>query len=69
VSFLGKVTTEKFLRLHAFVHLDERRPGAFETFARQFLRRINAEFAADGDLAGGAAVRTFNPEKSGAGRA
>jgi hypothetical protein len=26
--------------------LDERRPGAFETFARQFLRRVNAEFVA-----------------------
>ena len=33
--------------------VDERRPGAFEAFARQFLRRINAEFAAAGDFAGG----------------
>jgi len=51
-----------------FAHFDQRRPGAFETFARQFLRRANAGFAADGDFAGGAAVRTFNPEKTGAGR-
>ena len=29
------------------------RPGAFETFAWQFLRRVNAEFAAAGDFAGG----------------
>src|SRR5262245_43541776 len=45
---------EQFLhfRLHAFINLDERRPGAFETFAREFLRRVNAEFAADGDFAG-----------------
>ena len=32
------------------VHLDERRPGTFETFARQFLRRGDAESAADGDF-------------------
>lgn len=30
------------LRLHAFIHLDERRPFAFETFARNFLRRADA---------------------------
>ena len=46
---------EKFLhlRLHGAIHPDKRRPGAFETFARQFLRRIDAEFAAGGDFAGG----------------
>jgi hypothetical protein len=39
---------EKFFhpRLHRGIHLDERRPGAFETFARKFLRRFDAEFAA-----------------------
>ena len=26
------------------------RPGTFETFAGAFLRRVNAEFAADGDF-------------------
>ena len=41
------------LRLHRRIHLDERRPGAFETFAGNFLRRINAEFAATGDFARG----------------
>ena len=48
-------TAEKFfhLRLHVFIHLDERRPGAFETFAGEFLRRVDAEFAAAGDFAGG----------------
>ena len=40
------------LRLYRGIHLDERRPGAFEDFARQFLCRINAEFAAAGDFAG-----------------
>ena len=39
--------------LHAFIHHDERWPGAFETFTRNFLRRINAEFAAARDFAGG----------------
>ena len=39
------------LRLHAFIHLDERRPGAFETFAGNFLRRVNAQLAAAGDFA------------------
>ena len=39
------------LRLHAFIHLDERRPGAFETFTGNFLRRVNAQLAADGDFA------------------
>ena len=34
------------LRLHRSIHLDERRPGAFEAFARNFLRRVDAEFAA-----------------------
>jgi len=29
-----------------FIHFDERRPGAFETFARNFLRRVDAEFVA-----------------------
>ena len=38
---------------HGFIHLDQRRPGAFEAFARNFLRRVNAEFAAAGDFAGG----------------
>ncbi len=40
-------------RLHRGIHLDERRPGAFETFARDFLRRVDAEFAAAGDFARG----------------
>jgi len=34
------------LRLHHFIHLDERRPGAFETFARNLLRRVDAGLAA-----------------------
>jgi hypothetical protein len=34
------------LRFHRGIHLDERRPEAFEAFARHFLRRVNAEFAA-----------------------
>ena len=48
-------TSEKFarLRLHRGIHLDERRPGAFEAFARKFFRRVNDEFAAAGDLACG----------------
>ena len=41
------------LRLHRGIHLDQRRPGAFEAFAGNFLRRINAKFAAAGDFAGG----------------
>ena len=52
----GSCSTAKklfHLRLHSFIHLDERRPGAFEAFAGEFLRRINAEFAAAGDFAGG----------------
>ena len=44
------------LSVHRFFHLDKRRPGAFETFARQFVRRVEAEFAADGDFAGGGKV-------------
>jgi hypothetical protein len=27
---------------HRLIHLDERRPGTFETFAGNFLRRVNA---------------------------
>jgi hypothetical protein len=27
---------------HGIIHPDERRPGAFETFAGNFLRRVNA---------------------------
>ncbi len=38
------------LRLHRGIHLDERRPGAFEAFAGEFLRRVEAEFAAAGDF-------------------
>ena len=41
------------LRLHRRIHLDERWPGAFEAFAGEFLRRVDAEFAAAGDFAGG----------------
>jgi hypothetical protein len=46
---------EKFFhpRLHGSIHLDERRPGAFKAFAGKFLGCVNAEFAADGDFAGG----------------
>src|ERR1035441_8431631 len=29
---------------HAFIHLDQRRPGAFETFAGQYLRRVRFHF-------------------------
>ena len=32
------------LRLHRFIHLDERRPRAFETFAGNFLRRVQFHF-------------------------
>ena len=35
------------------IHLDERRPGAFAAFAGEFLRRVEAEFAAAGDFVGG----------------
>jgi hypothetical protein len=35
---------------HRRIHLDQRRPGALETFDENFLRRINAEFAAAGDV-------------------
>ncbi len=38
-------------RLHRLIHLDERRPRAFETFAGNFLCRVNAELAAAGDFA------------------
>ena len=38
---------------HRLIHLDERRPGAFETFAGNFLRRVKTHFAANGDFAGG----------------
>lgn len=34
-------------------HLDQRRPGAFEAFADEVLRRANAEFAAACDFTGG----------------
>ena len=49
------VSTKKLfhLRLHRRIHLDERRLGALEVFAGEFLRRVNAEFAAAGDFAGG----------------
>ena len=32
------------LRLHRFIHLDQRRPGAFETFAGNFLGRVRFHF-------------------------
>ena len=35
----------------AVIHLDQRRPGALETFAGNFLRRVNAQLAAAGDFA------------------
>ena len=35
------------------IHFDERRPWPFEAFPGQFSRRIDAEFGADSDLAGG----------------
>ena len=47
------------------IHPDERRPGAFEAFAGEFLRRVNAEFIAAGDFAGGMfehVERTFGGE-------
>jgi hypothetical protein len=34
------------LLAHVFIHLDERPPGAFESFAPNLLRRVDAEFAA-----------------------
>ena len=44
---VGCIRFEKFLhlRLHRSIHLDEQWRGAFEAFAGQFLRRVNAEFA------------------------
>jgi len=36
-----------------FFHANQRRPGPFESLARQLARRINAQLAADGDFAGG----------------
>ena len=45
------------LRIHRAIHLDELRPGAFETFAGESLRSINAELAAKGDSAGGVVER------------
>src|SRR5215208_606062 len=39
------------LRLHRGIHLDKRRLGTFKTFARKLLRRVDPEFAADGDFA------------------
>ena len=41
------------LPAHGFIHFDKRWPGALETFAGKFLRRIYGEFAAAGDFAGG----------------
>jgi len=41
------------LRLYRRIHLDERRPGAFEAFAGEFFRRDNAQLPAAGDFAGG----------------
>ena len=38
---------------HVFIHANQRRPRAFEAFARNFLRRVNAGFAAAGDFTGG----------------
>ena len=35
----------------SFQRFDERRPGAFETFTPNYLRRVDAEFAAGGDFA------------------
>jgi len=63
-AFHGLLWIEKLLhlRFNAFIDLDERRPplsesfvptrrpGTFETFAGQFLRRVEAELAADGDF-------------------
>jgi hypothetical protein len=37
--------------LHRCIHLDERRPRAFETFAGNFLRRVKAALAAAGNCA------------------
>jgi len=36
-----------------FIHANQPGPEAFQAFAGQLLRRINAEFAAAGDIAGG----------------
>src|SRR6187455_2000955 len=47
---------------HVFAHFDLRRPGALEAFARQFLRRVNAEFAAAGDFAGGV-IEHVDPDR------
>ena len=48
------------LRLQRGIHLDEPRSGRFGAFAGEFLRRINAEFAADGDFPGGLVCRSVS---------
>ena len=37
----------------AVIHPNEGRPRPFEPFTGEFLGRVNAEFGADGDFAGG----------------
>lgn len=51
--------------LDLFVHAHQRRPGASEILAGEFLRRVNGEFVAAGDFAGGTVEhvgRTFGEE-------
>ena len=52
------------LSFHRRIHLDQRQPWAFEAFARQFLRRVNAEFAVAGDFAGGVLRRSLHAIES-----
>src|SRR5665213_4439401 len=44
------VKKSSHLRLHRFIHFTKRRPFALETFARQFLCRVDAHFCADGEF-------------------
>jgi len=41
------------LRFYRRIHLDDRRLGAFEPFAGEFLRRVETELATAGDFADG----------------
>jgi hypothetical protein len=45
---------------HFFAHINQRRPGAFESFAGEFLRRVNAQLAAAGDHARVSAFSLMN---------
>ena len=53
VSALKNLFSEQPVNLSAdfIAHFNQRRPRAFETFAGNFLRRVNAQLAAAGDFA------------------